>query len=674
MVDTKFSGFASGGTSQSGDILVGLRAGVNTQFTGGYQVNNGYSVIDLSGGNVTLTNPSPAQISFNGQVNNTTSVTLPPMNASLSYKVGQLIQFYNASSTKNLIIKYNGGTTLLTLLPSTGVNIIVASNVTADGSFSYNVPLLASNNLADLSSLSTALTNLGLSPSSIPTFSSLLITSHTPVIQLYNNDTPSISLNEQIDFSQLNSSLSPISTASIIVQATNLVAGLEQSKLYINLPDGAGGTATPLLLTKDGLNDTQLNFTNGTKISNSQNALQLGINNNVQFARVSVQGDSSSSPVYCAIFDARTASTSAATSLRFFQKNSLGTGYQNVTLTATSTDVSSGNATGKLQVAVYQSGFIVSDAATITGDGLVDTQLNFTDPTKITNSQTALGLGTTDVVKFAAVYVQTGGQATLKLIDDQTASTLASSKIEMIQLNTSGTGFDSVIMQSTSSNVTTGTENSQLQVGVMQTGSFVSDALTLKGDGLHDTQINFSNSTKLSNSQTQLQIIGSQDICGINVWPDPTQGAQLTLTTLTNYSSLGYNFVQSGFSYLYISIPMPKRWDGSAVTFIAGCSTSATTGNYVLIAEAAIINFGATIDVGFGTPVSVTSSATAVANKLIKTTISSITPSGSFVAGDNNVLLIRIHRNGGVGSDTMTASALLSTWYVVYNSTAGNDA
>lgn len=185
-------------------------------------------------------------------------------------------------------------------------------------------------------------------------------------------------------------------------------------------------------------------------------------------------------------------------------------------------------------------------------------------------------------------------------------------------------------------------------------------------------RFNISGADTFSQAQTNLQITGLQQtplfFTATNVSGAPNQ--QSSFSNGANYPYVQY--VQSGLSYAEVSIPMPRRWNQGTFTLRMEWYTTATSGNVVWNADAAIINSGDSLNPSFGTAVTVTSSAAGSGNTKIVATTGAITPSGTPSA--NSRLNIRIYRNGGSGSDNMAATAfLLNPVLLQWTASAGND-
>lgn len=186
---------------------------------------------------------------------------------------------------------------------------------------------------------------------------------------------------------------------------------------------------------------------------------------------------------------------------------------------------------------------------------------------------------------------------------------------------------------------------------------------------------NLSDVANLATAQTNMEIIGAQDICGINQCPAPSGGAQLDfIPGLSNNVVMANNFAQSQTNTFYISIPMPKRWNRGTVQLALNWASVATTGNVVWTVSALVVPVGTTLDGTFGTAVNTTTAAQGTARARNLTTTAAITPAGTPVAGANNLLFLKIVRAAGTGSDTMAGNAYLTNWNLIFTSNKGNDA
>jgi hypothetical protein len=384
---------------------------------------------------------------------------------------------------------------------------------------------------------------------------------------------------------------------------------------------------------------------------------------------------------------------------------------------------------------------------------------NLDDVQNTTTARDNLELGHGDVPQFNSLYLQSSGNPLLKLIDDEPFTTNGRMTIEFEQLNSASAGFDAVIVQALSTDVTAATEDSQLnisvmtngastacfaltgetltlpsatleksavaaepfvnyknsgtgtvnvrtqwqaknasaayftvaqqlvratsvvagaefgqiQIGVISSGVMVSDVLTLLPQGLQNTAIiNYTDLTKLETSQNSLQIIGTQEETMPIVYAAGANGAQETTITFTNYAQLVRVFTTAVTRDLYIQMRMPTRWNLEEFQLILPWFTTATSGNVVWFVEAAYINSGDAMDVSFGTAVSVTSAANASANRRTDATTPIITPSGTAAA--NSIVLFRVYRVAGSGSDTLAENAnLIPSPIIVWASDQGND-
>lgn len=533
--------------------------------------------------------------------------------------------------------------------------------------------LTAANNLSDLTSVGDALLQLGLSPADTPEFSQLQIISGLPAISILNSAAFNTALSEILIFFQRDSGDAFQTTAQFVASATNVTAGSFTGKLQIGITKNNITVPDAATITGDGLVDTQLNFTNQTKIDNSLIALQLGIGDTPQFANLFLAAPGSTT---LKLYDTQSPSLSANSNIYFGQSNDASAIFDSVIVKGSSTDITAGNESSKLQVGVIKSGSFIADAVTVTGDGLVDTQLNFTNQTKIDNSLAALQLGSADTPQFANLFLVAPGQPTLKLYDTQPFTTSANGKWEFIQYNSASAFYNSMIFEAYSTSVTSGNESSQAQMGFMLNGSFVPNAVTMTGNGLQDTILNYSNST-LQTTQTNLQIIGTESVPTLNVYLPPVNQAALYTDPVVQSNGVcdaGWSYSQSALNYLYFTVALPKRWNHGTFTLVLYWKTTGTTGNVVWSVDATLRNNGSIINQTFGTAVTLTSAAQGTANALTETALTTALTAGGASAANNSLAQFRIYRNGGVGSDTLAAPAILLGWQLYFTSNAGNDA
>jgi len=82
----------------------------------------------------TLTNPLASKIIVSAAGN----LTLPAMNTTGSIPLGQAFEIENTHATGDVVVKDNGGSTILTLKAADRAKLVLASNATAAGTFTYN--------------------------------------------------------------------------------------------------------------------------------------------------------------------------------------------------------------------------------------------------------------------------------------------------------------------------------------------------------------------------------------------------------------------------------------------------------------------------------------------------------------------------------------------------------
>lgn len=177
MADVKFSQFASGGDLQSGDIIVGLRAGVNTKFNSpddptsnfllksnnlsdvqsiqasfaNLGLGSGQTLIltdaDFSGGVYKLTNPCPNYVTV---LCNTTgnSINLPIANEPMSFSLSEGPYIQNQFGFKPVGINLASGLPLTTLNPPSMINFTLSNNSTSDGAWEQIFRVLLNNGLS----------------------------------------------------------------------------------------------------------------------------------------------------------------------------------------------------------------------------------------------------------------------------------------------------------------------------------------------------------------------------------------------------------------------------------------------------------------------------------------------------------------------------------------------
>jgi hypothetical protein len=186
---------------------------------------------------------------------------------------------------------------------------------------------------------------------------------------------------------------------------------------------------------------------------------------------------------------------------------------------------------------------------------------------------------------------------------------------------------------------------------------------------------------KTKNNSGTIKKYQIADVVGKHAWELPmgsfyssmtlgaTVGQVETNPNKCNYR--GWSFSFSGNNYVHFRTMMPKSWNQGTVTFILSWASTGGAGNVVWSIQGVSRVNGNAQDLAFGTAITLTSAASAN-NAVITAESSAMTFAGTLTYPCE--VEIRINRNGGSGSDTFTANAILIGVQMFITTNAGTDA
>lgn len=193
------------------------------------------------------------------------------------------------------------------------------------------------------------------------------------------------------------------------------------------------------------------------------------------------------------------------------------------------------------------------------------------------------------------------------------------------------------------------------------------------GNGLFNVQLTYTDPVILARSQESLEITGLQELPDLKLVVPNTNGAPFDLREFTNASFLANVFNDTSISYVELHGKMPIRWDGTALTFQLDFETTATSGNFVIRVDAALINVGGSYNVTFGTAQSSTGAAGSASTR-ITLNPAAVTPSGTYTNDTSPIVIYRIYRDPTDGADTLVGNVNLINFSYRYVADQGNDA
>ena len=153
------------------------------------------------------------------------------------------------------------------------------------------------------------------------------------------------------------------------------------------------------------------------------------------------------------------------------------------------------------------------------------------------------------------------------------------------------------------------------------------------------------------------------------MWPSTTNGctaAALSETATGKQNVYTLSFADAVTSYSEANVMMPSDWAGGTVTATFVWMANDTTSHVVMWGcQGYAYGDGVTLDETWGTAQTVTDANASTANQVrISAATSAITIGGSPAASE--LVLFRVERVGGDGSDTLTAAALLLGVMIAY--------
>lgn len=229
--------------------------------------------------------------------------------------------------------------------------------------------------------------------------------------------------------------------------------------------------------------------------------------------------------------------------------------------------------------------------------------------------------------------------------------------------------------------ITTGTNNTCIGHDADVNSATASNRIVI-GQGASGTTDNF---VQLGNSSVTAGAIGPTGIMlqgkrmtpvmASAMKPSTTSGASAVTwaETATNKVMLGYiEFADAVTSYAHFSIPMPKSWNESTMTFQFGWYSPTATGNVVWGVQAVAVSDDDLLDAAWGTEQTVTDGVTVANDMLISAETPALTAGGTPVENDH--VFFRVYRKGADASDTAAGVVRLLWVRAFFTYNAGNDA
>jgi hypothetical protein len=182
----------------------------------------------------------------------------------------------------------------------------------------------------------------------------------------------------------------------------------------------------------------------------------------------------------------------------------------------------------------------------------------------------------------------------------------------------------------------------------------------------------------LTNGSTAVNIAGKQTIWVPSNAMTPTESngcADITAVETTSGRPDMYvlDFDKDSDEHAQFSIAFPKSWDLGTITYQVFWSGLAATTGVTWSLQGVAMNDNETIDVAYGTAITVDDDAqSAVEELLVSAESSAVTIAGT--PADNDLTYFRIFRDVSAGNDDMPGDARLHGVKIFYTTDSANDA
>jgi hypothetical protein len=202
--------------------------------------------------------------------------------------------------------------------------------------------------------------------------------------------------------------------------------------------------------------------------------------------------------------------------------------------------------------------------------------------------------------------------------------------------------------------------------------------LSATGETNVDININPKGSGVLKSGSAAVKVAGKETIWipSSAMYPATTNGAaaEQVETTATRPDMKVLDFDASTDEFAQFSIAMPKSWNEGTLTYQVYWSPASTnTGDCIFGLQAVACADNDTIDVAYGTAVTVTDAGIGtVEDQQISSESSAVTVAGSPAAGE--LSYFQLFRDANAGGDTFSADARVLGVKIFFTTDAANDA
>ena len=258
--------------------------------------------------------------------------------------------------------------------------------------------------------------------------------------------------------------------------------------------------------------------------------------------------------------------------------------------------------------------------------------------------------------------VTTAGTQTL------TNKTLTSPKIGTSILDTNGNEL--ALLTATGSAVN--------EFTLANAASGAGPTLSSTGETNVDININPKGSGVLKSATAAIKIAGTETMwvpasAMYATTTNPAEAAQVETTALRPDMKV-FDFAAAADDFVQFSVAMPKSWNLGTITYQVFWTPSTTnTGDCIFGLQGVACGDGDTIDVAYGTAVTVTDAGIGtVEDQQVSSVSSAVTIAGS--PADDQQTYFQLYRDANAGGDTFTGVARVLGIKIFYTTDAANDA
>ena len=262
------------------------------------------------------------------------------------------------------------------------------------------------------------------------------------------------------------------------------------------------------------------------------------------------------------------------------------------------------------------------------------------------------------------------GDVTLTGTQTLTNKTLTSPKIGTSILDTGGNELVKITV--------TGSAENEFTMAAGASGAGPTLSSTGSSDTNIDLNLNPAGSGVLKSGSAAVKIAGTETMwvpatAMYGATTNPAEAAQVE-TTATRPDLKVLDFDASTDEFAQFSVAMPKSWNLGTVTYqVFWTSNSTNTGDCIWGLQGVACGDSDTIDIAYGTAVTVTDAGIGtVEDQQVSAVSSAVTIAGS--PADDQQTYFQVYRDANAGGDTFSADARLLGVKIFFTTDAANDA